>query len=303
MALALALWCRGESFGAEPRFVKVSDHCYYMQLKESGENVGAVITDDGILLINPPQEPELIAVAGSLANTSSKAVRWVVATEPGLFPNTGAHFYSERNPILLASAKMQALLPVESQNQAGDRAKPFSSSRFIFERQMRLFPSNLEVRIIAIQHKARTGGDIAIFVPAEKVLFAGGLYEAARYPDIDTAREGSAVGWIDGMKQIIDSVPVLKVAIPAAKRAPKTEPEKTIEEGITVISLRGEVSNLQNMKDLLESSRKLRNDISRSIRIGRTCSSFLNSSLSDPYRGYSNLESYAAQLFEALEGK
>ena len=81
--LLFAVWCSEGSFGAAPRFVKVSDHCYYLQLKESGENVAAVVTDDGILMVNPPQEPHLSIAMDSLATMTSKSVRWIVFTEPG----------------------------------------------------------------------------------------------------------------------------------------------------------------------------------------------------------------------------
>jgi hypothetical protein len=136
-----------------------------------------------------------------------------------------------------------------------------------------------------------------VFLPAEKVLIVGRLYEAARYPDIDTAAEGSAVGWIQGIKQVIDAVPILKAAIPQARPESKLEKDKKPEEFVRIISSRGEASNLQNMKDLLESSQKLRSDISRAIRLGRSCETFLASPASDPFRSYANLDSFAAQLF------
>jgi hypothetical protein len=60
------------------------------------------------------------------------------------------------------------------------------------------------------------------------------------------------------------------------KPEPKAEQEKTLEEGIIVIviSSHGEASNLQNMKDVLEACQKLRRDISRAVKMGRTCDSF-----------------------------
>ena len=69
--LLFAVWSSEGSFGAAPRFVKVSDHCYYLQLKESGANVATVVTDDGILLVNPPQEPDLSIAIEALANITS----------------------------------------------------------------------------------------------------------------------------------------------------------------------------------------------------------------------------------------
>jgi hypothetical protein len=52
---------------------------------------------------------------------------------------------------------------------------------------------------------------VVVFVPAEKVLFVGALHEFARYPEIDTESEGDALDWIEGTKQVIASVPLLKL--------------------------------------------------------------------------------------------
>jgi hypothetical protein len=297
VVIAVAMGCIQGSSDTASRFVKVSDHCYYMQLMESSENVAAVVTDEGVLLVNPPPEPDLTIAIDALKEITLRAVRWVIFTEPGLCRNSEARFFAEQKPVFLASAKLRALSIPKPGDKPSSGAKSFVSSWLLFERQMRLFPSDLEIRIIALQHRARTAGDMFVFLPAEKVLIVGRLYEAARYPDIDTAAEGSAVGWIQGIKQVIDAVPILKAAIPQARPESKLEKDKKPEEFVRIISSRGEASNLQNMKDLLESSQKLRSDISRAIRLGRSCETFLASPASDPFRSYANLDSFAAQLF------
>ncbi len=300
-AVLLFAMCCGDGFlCAAQRFNKVSDHCYYLQLEDSGANVAVVVTDDGVLIVNPPQEPDLSAVMEALAVVTVKTVRWIVFTEPALSRNADTRSFAEKNAIILAGSRLQALSPPEPARQSGNENTVHAPARLIFEEQMHLFPSNLEVRILAVRHKARTGGDLVVFVPVEKVLIVGGLYEAARYPDINTSEGGSPIDWMDGMKQVIDSVPLLKSAIPSAKSTLKSESKKTLEEGVTVISGRGETSNLQNMKDLLEACRRLRNDISRAAQTGRSLSSFLAAPGNAPYWSYGNLESYARQLFENL---
>ncbi len=295
IALAFALLCGTAAFGAVSRFIKVSDHCYYMPLKESGANVAAVVTMDGILLFNPPQEPELSNVVEALKTVSSKTVRWVVFSEPALFRNAGDSLFAEQNPLILTCAR-QKNLASRAANNPDAKAETPSSSWLVFEQQMRLFPSDLEVRLFSVQYRARSGGDIVVYLPAEKVLLVGALYEAARYPDIDPASEGSAIGWFEGMRQVLDAVPILKSAIPQAKANPKLDKDKKPEEFITVLSSRGAPSNLQNMKDLLDSAQKLRSDISRIVRRGRECEEFLKSPSADPYRNYSNLDAFSAQL-------
>ncbi len=227
----------GDSFGAPLRFQKVSDHCFYLQLKESGENVAAIVTDEGILIVDPPSEPELSATADALKRLSPKPVRWVVFSNPRAVLSSGARFFAEQGAMLLAgtqlrnlSASIRATDTKETSATGGNAGELSSFPWLIFEHQLNLFPSNLEIRILALQHKGITGGDVVVHVPAEKVLFVGRLYEAAQYPDIDTAAQGNAAEWVDGLKQVVDSVPVLKPAIPQkpaitqVKTDPKVDP-------------------------------------------------------------------------------
>jgi glyoxylase-like metal-dependent hydrolase (beta-lactamase superfamily II) len=298
------------SFGATPRFEKVSEHCYYLQLGGGAQNVGAVVTGEGTLIIDPPPEPDLTTALEALKRVSSQAVRWAVFTDPHFAKTVAASYFAETGTVFLGTDRLQSLSnaggPEESEaaltkreDRTGNSVEKPSPSWFVFGRQMRLFPSGVEVRIFSLQHKAHTGADVVVLVPEEKVLFVGGLYEAACYPEIDLALDGNPLEWIDGVKQVLESTPVLKPAIPQSKPRPKAEKE-TPEEGIVVVSAHGDSSNLQNMKDLLEACQKLRNELSRGIKAGRSCDAFLASPESDPYRSYGNLETYARQLFEAL---
>jgi len=315
-ALVFIIGCGDNFYGAERRFEKVSDHCYYMQLKESGDNVAAVITDEGILLINPPAEPDLPVVVEALKRLTFKAVRWIVFTDYRFTHAAGARHFAQRGAILIASAPLRALsapTPASSDLKEASTAKPerkdvtssdiLSFPWFIFSRQMRLFPAGLEIRIFALKDKALTGGDVVVIVPADKALFTGGLLETGRYPDIDRSSDGSALGWINGLKQVVEAMPVLKPAIAQAKPEVKPEQEKTLEEGIAVVPGRGDITNLQVMKDLLDVSQKLRNEISKGIKAGNSCDNVLDSPNLDSYRTYSNFYSFASRLCEALSVK
>jgi glyoxylase-like metal-dependent hydrolase (beta-lactamase superfamily II) len=315
-ALVFAIAQGHRSFAAGLRLEKVSEHCYYIRSEAGGENVAAVATEEGILIVDPPADHDrAAAVVEALKKSSSKAVRWVVYTDPSFVLTSGARYFGGRSAVFLASSQLHKLsisataadsrdlAPSIAATAGGTPASRLDFAWFIFGGQMRLFPAGLEIRVFALRQKARTGGDVVVSVPAEKVLLVGRLFESASYPDIDTASGGNAVGWIEGLKQVVDSMPVLKSAIPQAKPYPKAEPEKTLEEGITVIQTFGEVSNFQNLKDLLEASQKLRNEISRAVRAGRSCSSFLASSRASEYRSYANLDSYACRLFEDLSAE
>ncbi len=169
--LAIAIRCGNESFGASPRFEKVSDHCFYLQLKESS-NVAAVVTEEGVLLVNPPQEPDLSLAIDALKRITTKAVRWVVFTDHSYSHDAGARFFAERGALLLASTQLRVLSASIKGAESGDRVTPKSENGNLggtlsfpwltFDHQMHLFPSNLDIRIIAVQHKARTAGDVVV---------------------------------------------------------------------------------------------------------------------------------------------
>jgi glyoxylase-like metal-dependent hydrolase (beta-lactamase superfamily II) len=300
---------------APPKFEKVSDHCYYFQSKGETANVAAIVSDDGVLLINPSGEPDSAAALDAFKRLTSRPVRWVVNTDYRLARSGGAERFVEQGALVLGSRQINNLASgasdsgpgsagaAQQEKKSAKAADSVSPSWLVFERQMRVFPGGVEVRIFALQHKAHTGGDVVVFVPAEKVLIVGDLFVAGRYPEIDIAPgDGSALGWLDGMKQAIDSVPLLKAAI-LQKTEVKPGEEKSLEESVTVISARGPRSNLQDMKDLLDAARKLRGEIAKAVSAGRDIESFLSSPAASPFRSFENLDSFARQLFDALSPK
>ncbi len=293
------------------RFEKVSDHVYFLQPKGEGANSSAVLFSDGFLLINPPGEALLQPVLDALKKIAPRPVRWVVNTDYVQERTGGATTLVARGAAQFASKELHDLFS-SVQDQGGKEAPAGSSGKtasddsgpqLIFTRQMRLFPDNLEIRLIAVQHKARTSGDVLVFVPAEKVLVTGDLFVSGTFPQIDSeVGGGSALGWIDGLKQAIDSVPLLKSAMPPPKPDPTKPPpeEKTLEEQVTVIPGQGPKSNLQEMKDLLEAAVKVRSEAARAVNAGRGRDSVLNSPSLAPARALTNFDTFTATLFDEL---
>ncbi len=352
-------------FNEEPHFEQVSDHCYLLHIEENGENIAVMATEQGTLLFDPPPEPDLSILIECLKNLNSGPVRWMINTGNYFLQTAGVEYFSGRGAVLLAGFRQYAQKadgvihepekivepgPGDYENsdtvtdplsgRAESRPaypdiilrKPLVSPRFIFKRRMWLYPEDLEVRIQALPHEARTEADVFVYVPSEKVLFTGRLFEPSYYPDIDVLAGGSALEWIDALQQVIDSVPLLISAIPPEESEEdeesegnvkeiteegksaelesqiieedevpeEEEKEITLEEMVTVISARGEVSNLLMMKDLLDTARKLQRGISKAVKAGRSCEEYLDSPESYPYQTYGNYYPYATQLCKEL---
>lgn len=290
-------------------FRKVTEHFYYLESKTGAANIGAVITGEGVLLIDPPPEPEIPAMMNALKAATSRAVRWVVSTDYQQAQTGGVATFLKQGAAIIGSKELDRLaasivIAYPSQTVPQIQARP--SPRFLFSGQLHLFPTGIEVRILAVKSKARTAGDVVVFLPSEKVLEVGDFFTPGSFPVIDSVPgEGSAAGWIDGLKQVIESVPLLKSAMPQPKREPAVppEPEKTPEEMVAVIPGHGEPSNLQQMKALLTAALKLRAEVTRVIAAGRTREEFVRSLGREIFGDYANLEAFAGQLFDELAKK
>ena len=326
--LVLILGHLASPAASPPRFEKVSDHFYFLQPKTDASNVGAMVTDSGVLLINPPTEPDLPPVLDALRRLTQRSVRWVVHTDYQKEQAGGSSYFVMRGAQRLSSKDLRRLaaLPSLSAEAKPDkdakkpssemqtakaaspeemRDNPASLPDILFGRQMRLYPDGVEVRLFALQQKAHTGCDVVVYLPAEKVLQVGDMYMTGSYPEIDMGEgAGSALGWLDGLKHVIETVPLLKTAIPprteAEKAAKAALEEKSLEELVAVIPARGPRSNLKEMKALLESAQKVRAEIARAVAAGRSRDTVLSLPSLGPYRINLNFDVFAGRLFDEL---
>ena len=297
----------GHARGQVRRFEKVSPHCYFLSGGTGSPNVAAVVTEDGILVANPPAEPELSTVVEALKKINPKPVRWFVCTDQARVSAGGALALSRQGALMIASAGFRKA--AVSTGKADEKVivpPPSPDPSLAFVRQTRIFADNLEIRIQAPESEWHPGGDVVVFVPAEKVLLVGDMYSPGSFPDFShESGRPSALTWLEALKQVIEMVPLLKSAMPAPKPEPEKPEEepKTLEELIIVLPVIGPPSNLQEMKDLLASGQKVRADVARAVTQKRNRETFLDLPMFGPYRGLIHLDSFATMLFDELKAR
>jgi glyoxylase-like metal-dependent hydrolase (beta-lactamase superfamily II) len=304
---SLVILPAGQVRGQARRFEKMSPHCYFLPGTAGSANVGAIVTGDGTLVVNPPAEPELTLVAEALKKVSPKPVRWFVCTDQAREPAGGALALSKQGALMITSSSFRK--PGLSQSKGDDKAGPATASpdpSLAFMRQIRIFADNLEIRIQAPEREWHQGGDVVVFVPAEKTLLIGDLFSPGSFPNFEReSGNPSALAWLEALKQVIDMVPLLKSAMPQPKPEPEKagEEPKTLEELVVVIPVLGPPSNLQEMKGLLASGQKIRVDVARAVAQKRSRETFVDLPMFGPYRGFGNFESFATRLFAELKGR
>ena len=315
----VATTAASEPFG----FVQVTDHCYYLAANEERGNIGAIVTDEGVVVVDPQRVHDGYRLTRALRAITPKPVRWIVRTHE--HADQLDHFdpFSRRDVTQIWSRENPRPGQGTDEGETSGQTEPLKGrSYYTFKEQMHLFPSGLEVQILRLGYRAHTGSDIVVFVPSEKVLITGDLYAPGRYPDIPEADNGSAIGWLEGVSQVIDSIPLLKAAIPEPEPDPseieqeqqdrektgssdeaelEEQEEKTLEELVFVVPGHGEMSNLKEVKELWRAARRLRSAAKRAITGGRSREQFVKHPSLTTVRNYENFRPFAELIYDELK--
>ena len=161
-------------------------------------------------------------------------------------------------------------------------------------------PSTIEAYMISRALDAGAMGVIAPHVETREEVEL--IVQATKYPPLGERGLATRGGHLDYRKGYAaqDIIQTINRETLIVLKVESGQAIDRLEELITVISARGEVSNLQVMKDMLDTATKLRRGISRALEAGQSCESYLDSSKAGPYRIYGNFYPYAGQLCKEL---
>jgi glyoxylase-like metal-dependent hydrolase (beta-lactamase superfamily II) len=292
-------------------FQKIAPHVFYLESKSTGHNTGLIVTPDGVLLVDPPPESEIAGFLTAMKGVTPRPVRWAVSTDYAQANSSAFNGLLKQGASVLLGKDLDRLAASIPPADPGQPPSARPTPRILFGRQLQIYPGAIEIRMLALKGKARTAGDVVVYFPSEKVLFVGGFFVPSGFPLIDSSPgEGTALGWIDALKQVIEFAPILKSAMPQPKQEPgqtppvkPAEPEKSPEELMVVVTAQGVPTNLQDMKDVYAVAQKLKVLAARAVSAVRSREEFLKTLTAETFSGFGNLESFAGQLFEDLSRK
>jgi len=117
----------------------------------------------------------------------------------------GNCYYKELHAKIIGSSAFKSLEKVEKtrmQKRISKEAYQKTTQVFptIFVKDTKVLDfDGKKVYIIAVNHKAHTNSDLLVYIPSQKLLFAGDLVFNERLPSL---RDGDISGWINALEKI-----------------------------------------------------------------------------------------------------
>jgi cyclase len=246
-AAGLSFYSRG--FGQAPadpiHATKLTDRIAL--LSGDGGNVGLVMADDGLMLIDGGYANRALELQKAVADTDPHKVKLLFNTHwhgdhvgsNELLGKVGVKIMAHQNAKFWLGQKVK----MEAFNTTVEPLKPEGIPSQIFTEggKMTFGKEKFEYKWFPNAH---TDNDTYLFFPAANVLHTGDLFFSGAYPVIDY----STGGWIGGMAAALDKL--LKVGDPQTKIIPGHGPLSTKED------MRASRDMLHTVSDRLEAFSK-----------------------------------------------
>jgi glyoxylase-like metal-dependent hydrolase (beta-lactamase superfamily II) len=199
--------------------VKVTEHVYAVIGDLGGQtyendglnnNLGFVVTDAGVLVVNTgPTERVARALHAAITGVTKQPIRWVVNVNSqnhywhgnSYFAALGATSvaHQEANRLMQEFGAMQLDANLQTlKDKARDTRLAYPAKLFADKFDIMLGKMRIEVRHFGAGH---TAGDAVVWLPDERVLFAGDLVYTQRL--LAVIPLGNSSSWIDAFDKAL----------------------------------------------------------------------------------------------------
>lgn len=197
VSLCGALWM-AQVYGqqaARLNLVKVKDDLYVIHNDYVPGNSTALITSDGVVLVDDKFEIDHDNIIAELKKVTDKPIRYVI--------NTHHHADHSGGNAKLQQMNVQVVASVQARENMVDANQP-GLPNIVFDQHARVYLGGKSVELYHYG-RAHTNGDIVVYFPADRALAAGDMftYGDATPQLIDYAGGGSAKEWTKTLDQAL----------------------------------------------------------------------------------------------------
>ena len=164
-----------DNYSGKTKLIEVTNDVYF--LKGVEENMGVILTDKGVVLIDTQIEEEMIRSLKIVNRLDKKSsIKYLITTSNII-----------KNSKTITKLKKDGTLFLAQNNNAKRKPgqKDFSASNFkadlVFNNQIRLNFEGKKIEVIPLNNS----GNSAVFLTNKNVLFTGPVYSYKKYPEVN----------------------------------------------------------------------------------------------------------------------
>ena len=197
----------------------VAGNVYMIQRPGGGGNIGALIGDDGVLLVDSLFAPMTDALVAAVAEVTEQPIKFLINTHIHIDHVGGNANLAEKGVLIFSHENTRKRFLDERGRfprnggtfvpQEPESARPVVT----FNEQMAVHVNGEDVQVL-FAPPAHTDGDAFVYFPKADVLHLGDVYRTTSYPIIDRYNGGTLRGTLAALDKAID------LAGPATKIIP-----------------------------------------------------------------------------------
>jgi len=166
------------NYSGKTKLVEVTNDVYF--LKGVEENMGVILTNKGVVLIDTQIEEEMIRSLKIVNNLNKKlSIKYLITTSNAIKNSKITTKLEEDGTIFLAQNNKTKRKPSKN-----DFSRPNFKADLVFNDQIRLNFEGKKIEVIPLNNS----GNTAVYLTNKNVLFTGSIYSYKKYPEINAEK-------------------------------------------------------------------------------------------------------------------
>ena len=183
--------------------VRVTDKIY--MLKGAGGNIGVLVGEDGILMIDDQFAPLSDKITKAIENINRGKIKFLINTHIHGDHSGGNENFTKAGVFIVAHEGVRSRMMKEHVNgEQVEPPRPKEAWPIVTFKEGMNFHLNGEDIELFHYGRAHTDGDVMVYFKQSNVYHTGDVFVRYGYPYIDMTRGGTVKGFIDFLSKLIE---------------------------------------------------------------------------------------------------